>query len=829
MSFNKIPSRMSAQKSIRLTRLRNLRYVQTKRLFKRKIQRAFLHMNRDGFLYGIDLEAFKRALSLIEVRASEADVVRIFKHIDLDGNGIISLREFMYFVRTPFDPKDQIRLDISLHVHRPAFFRKYQIWHVHVRPLEFTLVPGPNCIGAYFQESSNPKMYEILDKGSCLRYINTFPVDKINFWDIEQTLENLSCPFNLTFQNLFLPDVVEEWDILGHFKLVRRCLTDDEQTLLKRSNSSINQSGERISHLDLVRLWYHHCGHCPSQMAWYLSIHLLMEDESFSTPSVLMMYFVTFLIFLSTFIYIFETIPGWDEWWVWELLEAIVSILFTLEFTLRVSCCRNVAKYMRDPMNIIDFCAVVPFWLEVITYGSIQPELLRTVRIVRLLRLARLARSKKLLMTINVLSKTMLAVYQWLFMFILFTIIMITIFAAFAFFSESGVSTITGDCNRLSNQTSCSPSEILDSLTSVQINRMDCFTFCEKLGLGGCCSFDHNSGTCDFHQGSSLSQWPLPGQKWTGLCNVREDRYRREDSKPSPFSEIPSSMWWAAATVHMVGYGEIYPLSINGRILGAFSSVAGLLCMAFPLIVLGSNFTAAILIFRYRRVAKESAYGRIGTVGDVLEDMNAIVGEEVFNPDDELVFLVNRLNSKTKLEQILKLKSGWYGLPFATEHIVGVPRISQFKLYALHELYGRRFRNIHKARKKYKRESRSNPRSALRAKKGKRFKNIPDVKTCLGKEPSSDLFEPQIFRMGSLKENSEKESSGPSASRVESKAELSDVEVTVKIHENIREATPESLRNLTLDQSWQTVEECLSREGSPSPSLVLQDNEKNEA
>merc|ERR550534_3493039 len=184
-------------------------------------------------------------------------------------------------------------------------------------------------------------------------------------------------------------------------------------------------------------------------------------------------------------------------------------------------------------------------------------------------------------------------------MFIVFTIIMTTIFAAFGYFCESGVLTVTGNCKRLSSQTSCPQNEILDSITSVQINKMDCLTFCEELSLAGCCSFDQMGGTCDFHQGSSFSHWPLPGQKWTGLCNVREGKYRRAESKPSPFSEIPSSMWWAAATLHMVGYGEIYPTSVTGRIVGAISSSAGLLWIAFPLIVLSSNFTVAILVFRY--------------------------------------------------------------------------------------------------------------------------------------------------------------------------------------------------------------------------------------
>merc|ERR1739848_118404 len=107
-------------------------------------------------------------------------------------------------------------------------------------------------------------------------------------------------------------------------------------------------------------------------------------------------------------------------------------------------------------------------------------------------------------------------------------------------------------------------------------------------------------------------------------------------------------MWWAAATVHMVGYGEIFPISSTGRLIASISSLVGLLCMAVPLIVVGSNFTASIFVFRYRRIAKVHANDKLGCVMELLEDMNAMAGEQVFSRDDELVFLANRFNSKKK-------------------------------------------------------------------------------------------------------------------------------------------------------------------------------------
>merc|ERR1719193_1215722 len=83
-----------------------------------------------------------------------------------------------------------------------------------------------------------------------------------------------------------------------------------------------------------------HCPHCPSQKAWYVSIHRTMEDDTYSTLSWIIGYFITFLIAASTFTYVFQTIPQWESWSGWQLLEGIVSLIFTMEFFLRIMSCR---------------------------------------------------------------------------------------------------------------------------------------------------------------------------------------------------------------------------------------------------------------------------------------------------------------------------------------------------------------------------------------------------------------------------------------------------------------------------------------------------------
>jgi voltage-gated potassium channel len=56
------------------------------------------------------------------------------------------------------------------------------------------------------------------------------------------------------------------------------------------------------------------------------------------------------------------------------------------------------------------------------------------------------------------------------------------------------------------------------------------------------------------------------------------------------FSSIPMAMWWAVVTLTTVGYGDIYPVTVLGRVLGAVVAVMGIGLFALPTGILGSAF-----------------------------------------------------------------------------------------------------------------------------------------------------------------------------------------------------------------------------------------------
>ncbi|MFQ5754431.1 MAG: ion transporter, partial [bacterium] len=64
--------------------------------------------------------------------------------------------------------------------------------------------------------------------------------------------------------------------------------------------------------------------------------------------------------------------------------------------------------------------------------------------------------------------------------------------------------------------------------------------------------------------------------------------------QPDAFSSIPAAMWWGVATLTTVGYGDIYPLTPIGKLLGAMIAILGVGLFALPAGILASGFASVI-------------------------------------------------------------------------------------------------------------------------------------------------------------------------------------------------------------------------------------------
>lgn len=70
--------------------------------------------------------------------------------------------------------------------------------------------------------------------------------------------------------------------------------------------------------------------------------------------------------------------------------------------------------------------------------------------------------------------------------------------------------------------------------------------------------------------------------------------YVERDAQPKAFNSILSAMWWGVATFTTIGYGDIYPVTALGKMLGSFIAVLGIGLFAMPAGILASGFAAEL-------------------------------------------------------------------------------------------------------------------------------------------------------------------------------------------------------------------------------------------
>jgi voltage-gated potassium channel len=81
--------------------------------------------------------------------------------------------------------------------------------------------------------------------------------------------------------------------------------------------------------------------------------------------------------------------------------------------------------------------------------------------------------------------------------------------------------------------------------------------------------------------------------------------FAEADAQPDKFGSIPRALWWAIITMTTIGYGDTYPVTALGRVLGGFIAVIGVLMVALPTGIFAASFTEGME--RRRRKQQEDS------------------------------------------------------------------------------------------------------------------------------------------------------------------------------------------------------------------------------
>ena len=76
------------------------------------------------------------------------------------------------------------------------------------------------------------------------------------------------------------------------------------------------------------------------------------------------------------------------------------------------------------------------------------------------------------------------------------------------------------------------------------------------------------------------------------------------EAQPEKFKSVPHSLWWALVTLTTLGYGDMYPQTVGGKIFASIVVLVGLGFVAMPASIMTSAFNEVRLIQREKQKKK---------------------------------------------------------------------------------------------------------------------------------------------------------------------------------------------------------------------------------
>jgi len=235
-----------------------------------------------------------------------------------------------------------------------------------------------------------------------------------------------------------------------------------------------------------------------------------------------------------------------DSITAFKVIEEICVALFLVEYVTRVFTVHavpheqaglkadrggvlNTLLYMLQPLNIIDFVAIVPYYVQkVIGSSGGGLAVLRVLRLIRVFRIFKMGKySSGAFMVVRAVSTSIPALSMLFFL----TSLACVLFSSSIYYAEGQ-------------------------------------TFSTKVGPGETCF----------------------GMKPEG-CYVRPSLDGRGE-EVTPFVSIPFAFWWFFTTTTTVGYGDFSPTTTAGMIVAVLTSYIGIILLALPVTIIGGNFSA---------------------------------------------------------------------------------------------------------------------------------------------------------------------------------------------------------------------------------------------
>ena len=210
-----------------------------------------------------------------------------------------------------------------------------------------------------------------------------------------------------------------------------------------------------------------------------------------------------------------------------DMIDNFVVFFFFIEFVIRFIICPKKMKFLKDPMNIIDILAIIPFFLSLLLEGLEDFEIIgKTGKIIRLVRIMRILRIFKLVRHFAGLQSifhTLQQAYQELGLLLVLVAVAILTYSSLVYFAEREVPVIAG---------------------------LNCTNWEQE----------------------------YTREKWNNI-----------GSHPCYTWTFVESFWWGLMTITTVGY-DLNPKTLLGKFIAGFCALSGVFILTLPIPIVVNSF-----------------------------------------------------------------------------------------------------------------------------------------------------------------------------------------------------------------------------------------------
>lgn len=124
------------------------------------------------------------------------------------------------------------------------------------------------------------------------------------------------------------------------------------------------------------------------------------------------------------------------------------------------------------------------------------------------------------------------------------------------------------------------------------------------------------------------------------------------EAQPEVFTDAFSGLWWAVSTILTVGYGDMYPITIAGKVMAIIIAILGVGVVAIPTGIVSAGF-----VEHYNRMQREAFRGK--------ETVALSAG-----PNSGLIGLdMDRLNREFGISPLVIIRDGCVIIPTDDVHV----------------------------------------------------------------------------------------------------------------------------------------------------------------